>query len=165
MKRERKKGLGNQGFSLVELIIVIAIMAILIGVMSPQLMKYIEKSRYASDVQTIDAIYTALRTAMADEKAYDDAPNGNSQSLNTLLGLTAGDGSVYAAEVKSILGSSSYSFKSKAFKAQDVKCDFSEPGNVKISVALNKDVDSGKYPPINLPQTSSGSGSVPPAGD
>ncbi|HAL02696.1 MAG TPA: hypothetical protein DCP07_05005, partial [Lachnospiraceae bacterium] len=33
----------NKGFSLVELIIVIAIMAILVGVMAPQLIKYIEK--------------------------------------------------------------------------------------------------------------------------
>ncbi|MBO6205612.1 MAG: prepilin-type N-terminal cleavage/methylation domain-containing protein, partial [Lachnospiraceae bacterium] len=35
----------NKGFSLVELIIVIAIMAILVGVMAPQLIKYIEKSK------------------------------------------------------------------------------------------------------------------------
>ena len=35
----------NKGFSLVELIIVIAIMAILVGVIAPQLILYIEKSR------------------------------------------------------------------------------------------------------------------------
>ena len=38
------KKTNNKGFSLVELIIVVAIMAILIGVLAPQYIKYVEKS-------------------------------------------------------------------------------------------------------------------------
>ncbi len=56
----------NKGFSLVELIIVIAIMAILVGVMAPQLLKYIEKSKVSSDTQQCDAIRTAILCALAD---------------------------------------------------------------------------------------------------
>ena len=56
----------NKGFSLVELIIVIAIMAILVGVMAPQLIKYIEKANVASDTQMADAIHTAISLALVD---------------------------------------------------------------------------------------------------
>lgn len=56
----------NKGFSLVELIIVIAIMAILVGVMAPQLIKYIEKTNVSADTQVCDSVRTALTTACLD---------------------------------------------------------------------------------------------------
>ncbi len=63
----------NKGFSLVELIIVIAIMAILVGVMAPQLIKYIEKTNVSSDVQLCDSIKTAVTTAMMDPTVINTA--------------------------------------------------------------------------------------------
>ena len=63
---KKQKALNNKGFSLVELIIVIAIMAILIGVMAPQLLKYIEKTRVSSDTQLADTVKTAVTTAIMD---------------------------------------------------------------------------------------------------
>ena len=42
---KKQKSLTNKGFSLVELIIVIAIMAVLVGVLAPQFLKYVEQSR------------------------------------------------------------------------------------------------------------------------
>ena len=61
----------NKGFSLVELIIVIAIMAILIGVMAPQLIKYIEKSKVSSDTQLCSTVQTAITTALSDPEVND----------------------------------------------------------------------------------------------
>lgn len=77
MKETKMKKLNNKGFSLVELIVVIAIMAVLAGAMAPQLMKYIEKARESTDISNCDAIKTAVQTALADEDAYNDAVEGD----------------------------------------------------------------------------------------
>ena len=55
------KKLNNKGFSLVELIIVIAIMAVLIGVLAPQYLKYVERSRNSSDQDNAAAIASAMQ--------------------------------------------------------------------------------------------------------
>lgn len=70
-KKLGKKQKNNKGFSLVELIVVIAIMAVLVGVLAPQLIKYVEKSREATDIQNCDSIATALKTYFADQEGVD----------------------------------------------------------------------------------------------
>lgn len=57
----RKKD--NKGFSLVELIIVIAIMAILVGIVGTQVIPYINKSKEAKDVQLVNSYSTAAVSA------------------------------------------------------------------------------------------------------
>lgn len=86
---KKQKSIGNKGFSLVELIIVIAIMAILIGVMAPQLMKYVERSRESADKQVADTVRTAIVTALLDPAVEDGPTSVSSQSLANVLGLSA----------------------------------------------------------------------------
>lgn len=62
----------NKGFSLVELIIVIAIMAILAAAIAPALIRYIDKSRRADDVTAAGSINSAMSAALANESAYDE---------------------------------------------------------------------------------------------
>ena len=61
-----KKEMNNKGFSLVELIIVIAIMVILVAVLAPQYLKYVEKSRISTDTQTTVEFINALQVVASD---------------------------------------------------------------------------------------------------
>lgn len=56
----------NKGFSLVELIIVIAIMVVLVGVIAPQFVKYVRKSKIAVDCNNAAEIAEAVSVAIVE---------------------------------------------------------------------------------------------------
>lgn len=117
------KKMNNKGFSLVELIIVIAIMAILVGVLAPQYLKYVEKSRKSADLDTLDSIYTACTTAASDAEVTD-APSADS----TNVALTGSWGS----EVKDTLGITSMGdlkFKSKSAAGSTPTISYNKASN------------------------------------
>ena len=61
----------NKGFSLVELIIVIAIMAVLVAVLTPQLLKYVERSRQAKDRANVQAVFDVFNLACIEYGTED----------------------------------------------------------------------------------------------
>lgn len=121
----------NKGFSLVELIIVIAIMAILAGALAPALIKYINKSRRSTDVQNADSLRTAIQTALSNPDAADAAPSG----LQSAAGIQTGTDS-FSKEVYSIVGKAALKtkYKSKANNAPGVGSGF----YYEVNIATNE---------------------------
>lgn len=86
--------LSDKGFSLVELIIVIAIMAVLVGVVGAQVIPYMNNSKKAKDIQILSAIATAGVSAYSFHA--DSAENVDTMVVTIEAG-TGGD--VYTCDV------------------------------------------------------------------
>lgn len=93
----RKKD--NKGFSLVELIIVIAIMAILVGIVGTQVIPYISKSKVAKDQQVLNSISTAGVTAYSEngltgnliiDNVFDSTLTGDAKKVADDIIATSG---------------------------------------------------------------------------
>jgi type IV pilus assembly protein PilA len=84
----------NKGFSLVELIIVIAIMAILAAAIAPALIRYIDKSRRSDDVAAAETLNTGAQAALSNEDAYDEIQEAMPSSGNAII-ATAAPGSKF----------------------------------------------------------------------
>ena len=63
----------NQGFSLVEIIVAISIMAVLIAVLIPSMLYYTERSRAQRDITTMDEVVNSVFLALcSDQNIYDE---------------------------------------------------------------------------------------------
>lgn len=135
MKKFKKKN--NKGFSLVELIVVIAIMAVLMGVLAPTLIGNIEKSRESKDLQNLDAIRQAVVTAMATEGVYaavvpTTGTNNFSVNGRTLTGGTNA-ASLTTEFSKIITGDTS------------MTCAASKSGTLQVKISSDGAVEVGVY--------------------
>ena len=62
----------KRGFSLIELIVVIAIMAVIAAVLVPSLLMHVEESRAEKDIKTTDELVNAVELALTDQDVYDE---------------------------------------------------------------------------------------------
>ena len=65
--------LDSQGFSLVEIVVIVAIMIVLLAILAPSLLRYTENSRIQKDDSAMDEICHAIKLALSDSEAFDEA--------------------------------------------------------------------------------------------
>ncbi len=97
-----KKKMNDKGFSLVELIIVIAIMAILIAVLAPQYLKFVERSKKSADRDTVDQIIRAVQIDYADPETSNN-PDGHYVKVSTTAAKVTDSGVCDATVMSTIL--------------------------------------------------------------
>ena len=90
-KRVKKN---NKGFTLVELIIVIAIIAILVAVLAPNYVRHVDRSSWSSDRNDCESLLGEVRNAIVEAQNENDTVNASKGKITVSSTGTATDGNV-----------------------------------------------------------------------
>lgn len=130
----------NKGFSLIELIIVIAIMAVLVGVIAPVYVKYVESGKESADIANMDNAYR-VAYAVRCEEAYDTVLY---YYTSETLGTEAPDAAYGVG--RGIYGGKTYSNpccdegiydSSQSYEGKIIKIILPEPGSVDLDIHVH----------------------------
>ena len=154
----------NKGFSLVELIIVVAIMAILVGLLAPQYIKYVEKSRKSSDASNLSEMVNALQVYAADAESSIPAGTYTITISSTGTNIT---GDTSDKKIENAIAETAPDFKSTKLKSSKWK-DGKESEPISASIVVDSNGGTSiTYSPERL-QTfvnNSSSTTAAPTGD
>lgn len=121
-KLQQRSKLNNGGFSLVELIIVVAIMAVLIGVLAPQYLKYVENTRVQKDETAAEEFRRSVEIAISDEDIFKGLGLSASSTTVTVTapdnGSFSGGTSDLLTELGSVIDGSKIDYTSSAHNGQ-----------------------------------------------
>lgn len=149
LKFLNKKKKDNKGFSLVELIIVVAIMAILVGLLAPQYIKYVEKSRKSADASNLSEMVNALQVYAGDSDADDLPYDDYTITISKTGSKVEGKDDTNSAAAKKAIESATTDFeniqlKSKKWSNDDTYSD------ITAVVTISETGSSVKYTPAKL---------------
>lgn len=130
----------NKGFTLVELVIVIAILALLVGLLAPQYTKYVEKTRKAADADNLEEMVKAVQVYEADTDSDAALAAGDYSIELSTTGAPAltGDG-LQAALNEYVPDYTSKQLKSKKWENNKIKADINVTADGKMTVTYSPD--------------------------
>ena len=132
----------NKGFTLVELVIVIAILAILVGLLAPQYTKYVEKSRKSADVDNMNEMVKAVQVYAVDQGTKVGGNKATTGSITlSATGVKVTDTDTVNKPIENALKEyvpnyENIALKSKQWGTTDPKAEFTidADGGVKVTL-------------------------------
>lgn len=133
----------NKGFSLVELIVVIAIMVVLIAVLGSTILGYVDKSKYSKDITALDSINTAVKTFVAEpDTVYED---GQLYKLSTLMKPEHDPNGVLTSILKEVFDGKDFNNASKSFAKTTTDNVFVRIDAGAVSIHVNSEDSYADY--------------------
>src|ERR1700691_1225837 len=91
-KRERGPDLGQQGFTLVEMLVVITIIVLIMGLIGPRVLNYLSESKVKAAKIQIQSFSSALDLFYLDAGRYPSTAEGLAALVKPAPGLAAWNG-------------------------------------------------------------------------
>ncbi|MBR5666368.1 MAG: prepilin-type N-terminal cleavage/methylation domain-containing protein [Lachnospiraceae bacterium] len=127
----------NKGFSLVELIVVVAIMAVLVGILAPAYLSYVEKTRRGADEDMAEEVRHSIEVATAEICVYDEVSGGKTYSWTNGKGISS---VISETNLKNsmddVYSGKSFDIKSKYYKTMTYTVTIASPTGSGTGAAL-----------------------------
>ena len=154
MKRNK-----NKGFSMVELIIVVAMLAVLMALLAPQYIRYVEKTRIREDDAVVKALIDVIMITVEDTDAYETLSNGAQPvfQMDSSGGISvSGWDPAMVAKFQSEAYATLYGQSSpkNVFKSREYK-NYLAGSNIQITYIYNANLMTYKVLTIAVPANSS----------
>jgi len=130
----------NKGFSLVELIVVVAIMAVLVGILAPAYLSYVEKTRRGTDENMAEEVRHTVEISAADIHVYDELKGGatltySGNAVIATVGATYGQN--FAEAMADTYATKTFDIKSKKYNGKSYTVTVASVSNSGTGAALS----------------------------
>ena len=130
----------NKGFSLIELIIVIAIMAVLVAIIAPNLTKYLGSSKKNTDQKNADELASQLQTCITDYETTNGYLISTGGANITTTWTSSGSGfanATFAGIVDAAITSSTQSKETGAYASATITPKSSTDPSLGYTITVN----------------------------